>query len=147
MGLWSHFSQQLAAFSQAFERKTRTDGSEYVVLKEGSPDWMLDAIRSAHMGSMPCDTVYAMCQRVVDHLAWRDYGDDDDMYDALYELEADPYTHDLKQWLLNASDADAYVEEVMGEGKQAYLWELLAEGQQRHLYAIGEHLIQAITEV
>jgi hypothetical protein len=139
------FSEKVEAFSQAFERKARTDGSEYVVLRDGSPSWMANAIRSAHMGSSPCDTVFAMCQRVVDHLTGYD---GEDIYDALYELEADPYTHDLKQWLVNASDADAYVEEVMaGEGKQAYVWELLAEGQQRHLYAIGEHLIQAITEV
>ena len=138
------FSEKVEAFSQAFERKARTDGSEYVVLRDGSPGWMANAIRSAHMGSSPCDTVFAMCQRVVDHLT----GYDGDIYDALYELEADPYTHDLKQWLVNASDADAYVEEVMaGEGKQAYVWELLAEGQQRHLYAIGEHLIQAITDL
>ena len=137
------FSEKVEAFSQAFERKSRTDGSEYVVLRDGSPDWMANAIRSAHMGSSPCDTVYAMCQRVVDHLAGYD---DADINDALYELEADTYTHDLKQWLLNASDADTYVEEVMAEeGKQAYLWELLARGKQRHLYAIGEHLIQAMS--
>lgn len=141
------FSEKVEAFSQAFERKARTDGSEYVVLRDGSPDWMANAIRSAHMGSSPCDTVYAMCQRVVDHLAGYD---GEDIYDALYssnyyELDADTYTHDLKQWLLNAPDADAYVEEVMEEGKQAYVWELLARGQQRHLYAIGEHLIQAMS--
>ena len=141
------FSEKVEAFSQAFERKARTDGSEYVVLRDGSPDWMANAIRSAHMGSSPCDTVYAMCQRVVDHLAGYD---GEDIYDALYssnyyELDADTYTHDLKQWLLNAPDADAYVEEVMEEGKQAYVGELLARGQQRHLYAIGEHLIQAMS--
>ena len=143
------FSEKVRAFSQAFERRARTDGSEYVVLRDDSPEWMQDAIRSAHMGSSPCDTVYAMCQRVVDHLTGYD---GEDIYDALYssnyyELEADTYTHDLKQWLLSASDADAYVEEVMEEGKQAYVWELLAEGQKRHLYAIGEHLIQAITDL
>ena len=63
------FSEKVEAFSQAFERKSRTDGSEYVVLRAGAPDWMANAIRSAHMGYSPCDTVYAMSQRVVDHLA------------------------------------------------------------------------------
>ncbi len=48
-----------------FERRERSDGSEFVALCDGAPDWVRDAVYAAHDDEAPNDWRYAACFNVV----------------------------------------------------------------------------------
>jgi hypothetical protein len=50
----------VSSFAAAFVTDTRTDGAEFIKLADGSSEWMVDAVRSAHADMMPEDVRYKM---------------------------------------------------------------------------------------
>lgn len=64
------FSKLAGQLFDAFERDTREDGSAFYKLRDGSPEWMSDAVRAAHdaVDEMPDDDVYSECRDVASSL-------------------------------------------------------------------------------
>jgi hypothetical protein len=53
-------------FADAWTTDTRNDGVLFCKLRDGSPQWMTDAIHAAHGDIMPLDWIYEHCSRIVD---------------------------------------------------------------------------------
>lgn len=76
-GWWHNEDGRRAAlaqeFADAFERRQRANGDSFLVLKDGAPEWMMDAIRAAHDGGdmLPNDWSYRLAAAVVDDIAER----------------------------------------------------------------------------
>ena len=124
---------QVAALAQelydALEARERDDRTKYVALKDGSPDWMREAIRAAHDGMAPDDSRYAMVMASALAIA-----EAEDIYQAEDELpQAIDYVEhgELVTWLSSYTAARLeYVEEAAAEyGLQAAReWVRLAAG-------------------
>ena len=136
--------QKLAAdLSKAFETKKRNDGQEFVSLKNGSPSWMTDVIRSAHGDKLPDDTTYAFIERAADALA--DASEDAEPSDVILEIEPDPYTAGLTAWLNARADHVYFLTEVLEEGLGITDgFQLLAAAQQKQLHEVGYALVSAL---
>lgn len=104
-------SVAIAALAATFETRKRDNGEEFVVLKDGRPEWMRDVCREAHGGMMPDDTRYAMIREVVD--AINNGGDDAcEIADTL----CDTYNTALVEWLASSPIKRAeYVDEANEE--------------------------------
>ncbi len=105
---------------RAFERKKRNDDSEYVSLKDGSPEWMTNVCHEAHKdGSLSAAGFNAMMPD-----DWR-YDFIEDACDALSEAEnadeADEHLHeyityyDHNRWLASRNDRSGYCDEAREE--------------------------------
>ena len=88
------------SFASHFETRTR-DSGPYITLTDGAPEWLKDAVRDAHQGTLPNDWIYAECKAAVEAF---DVGDltneedpDDDVH-AYADAQVDVYTMDLFQW-------------------------------------------------
>jgi uncharacterized membrane-anchored protein len=92
--------QKLATeLSLAFTRGERTSGESYVFLRDGSPEWMTEAIHTAHGSAMPDDHIYSFCEKAADALRECDEdADEDRLREAIQELETPCYTHEQMKW-------------------------------------------------
>jgi hypothetical protein len=127
--------------SAALERKSRTNGDEFVCLKDGSPQWMTDVVRSVHGDKLPDDTTYSFISQCADALA---ESDSDEPSDAIYEIEPDTSTHDLTGWLHARNDHVYYLSEVMEECSPTDGFSLLTMAQQKHIHEVGSALVSAL---
>lgn len=129
--------------SNAFETRARTTGEEFVCLKDGSPDWMRDVIRSAHGDAMPNDTIYEFCRRAAEAIA----ESEEDPSDAIAEIEADVYTSRLTSWL-NASPSHVdYLTQAMVQTEYRDGFALLSYAQYLHIQEVGGYLLAALEEI
>jgi hypothetical protein len=138
--------QKLAEqLSAAFETKKRNDGQEFVSLKDGSPEWMTQVIRSAHGDKLPDDTTYAFIEKAADALAEMD--ESAEPSDVIAELEPDSYTADLTAWLNTRPDHVYFLTEVLEEGTGITDgFQLLAAAQQKQIHEVGYALVSALEE-
>ena len=136
--------------SQAFEHKTRSNGDDYVCLKNGSPQWMQDAIHEAHENLLPNDAIYSLCERVADCFADADEeSGEEELREALDEIEIPPYTKDRMVWFAQNWE---YCDRAIADG----LWnsdnpktdvtELVACGMMLHLREIGETILATLVK-
>lgn len=92
----------------SFIRDKRTDGTEFVKLKDGSPDWMRDLCIAAHDldGMGPDDWRYAFVADATHAISEEQDGPVD--LDTAY-----PYTHERLSWLSSHSYRPAYCGEAI----------------------------------
>jgi hypothetical protein len=97
MATIKNLSEQM---SKAFEKRTRINGAEFWTLKDGSPEWMTNVCRAAHDDSdmAPDDWRYEFIVGALDAITEYE-GDDEDIAEAVNEIEADVYTSRLTGWL------------------------------------------------
>ena len=111
---------RLEQFAQAFETDKRPDGETFVRLKDDSPDWMTDIIRTIHGDMMPDDTKYSMISEVADTLGEyeRDSWDDcaHEICDGLVEI----YNHGRIKWLESHLTRAYYCDEAQEQGLLAH---------------------------
>lgn len=107
--------QQLAqALYDAFITDKRTDGTEFVKLDQGSPEWMSDAIRAAHGDMLPDDVRYCMIREVSG--AMSDCEDWDEERSERVDDMVDIYNADRLNWLSSSLYRAAYCDEARDEG-------------------------------
>lgn len=117
------FAQTALAFSEAFVMRTRAAGAEYFALREGSPQWMTDAIREAHDDELPNDWRYAKCSELADHIS--ECAADGMTVDEIREetnvsaMEPDVYTSDLLSWYANNVSRLGYADQAAKEWGQS----------------------------
>lgn len=126
----------------AFVTDKRLDGTEFVKLQDGSPEWMKDLCRAAHGEMFPDDFRYAMIEEMASKIA--DSNEDADMDDVRCEIEADIYTSDLTAWLASRTDRYGYVDEAVEEmgWPDSGLTQALQMGQVRE----KEEVFEAVRE-
>lgn len=101
------------------ETKTRTDGSEYVSVRNPAP-WMTDTIREAHGDMLPDDYRYAMIQSFLAELSSLDDDDGEEAQDELIYGWADAQAsiHNMArfEWLASNLYRQFYCDEAREEG-------------------------------
>jgi L-lactate utilization protein LutC len=147
--------QELASeLSKAFETKTRNNGDEFVSLKDGSPQWMTDAIHKAHGDKMPDDHIYRFCEMAADAMAECDREDEDSLREAIQAIEEPVYTHQIMKWFAgNYEYCDQAIEQGLWESgigtrgnEHGQVTNLVAIGMVLHIQEVGFALLDALTE-
>lgn len=101
--------------SEQFHVAKRTDGSDYVCLRDGHPEWMTDVVHAAHGDMLPDDWRYRMISDAVSAIA--ETGDDASMDDLVEAADngVSIYTHQLTDWLGSRADRIGYCDAAMEE--------------------------------
>ena len=131
--------------SLAFEGKTRSNGHDFRVLRDNSPEWMTTVCRQAHDEAklLPDDWRYAFIEEAVDALA-----EHDDTDEALARLEPDIYTGELTAWLNSLNSRVYYLDEVLTEyGTIRDGFELLAAAQMIEKEEVFHQVVVALEAV
>lgn len=105
-------------YADAFEDATRPDGSSFIRLRDGSPEWMSNAVMEAHGGILPDDWRYATTAAAAEWIAETlDNDPSADIEDgAEFADSAVPiYTADLTAWLGSHCSRPGYVDEAAEE--------------------------------
>mgnify|MGYP005852651457 CR=1 FL=1 len=149
--------QAAKAFSEAFETAECHNNTieEYDRLRDGSPEWMLAAIQAAHDGGrvLPCDWHYSTARAAADFIAEQtDADDEDELRDLAHdfaELNVDPYTHDLLQWLADvpgALDACDETAEELGTPGNSTTEDRIRCGQKAMIEGVYHCILEACQE-
>lgn len=103
--------------SDAFETRTREDGSAFYCLKNDAPEWVRDAVREAHGGAWPNDWIYQHCAYAADALAELDDSDDPEDFGGDFASQnVEPYTHCLTRWLADVPGAIEACDDAAADG-------------------------------
>lgn len=145
------FSAAADLLSSSFEKREREDGSSFLALCSGSPDWIRSAVREAHEGELPNDSRYELIRDAALALSEGSFSDEKDAREALHELAADlsqPSSHELLEWfsacLSRLSDCDEAMEE---RGEPIYsLSDILAMGYLKTVENVLSVLIAELEE-
>lgn len=70
----------------------------FVTLRENAPQWVLDAVREAHMGSLPLDWIFAECLAVAERIDEGDFDEDGDWIHEHADNRVDIYTAARFHW-------------------------------------------------
>jgi hypothetical protein len=98
----------------AFELRHRADGSPFYVLADGSPEWMLDAVREAHAGKLPNDWSYRLAAYIAQAAAGYDAPED---YDSEIADGVVPVcTSELIEWMASHADRRELADEAISDG-------------------------------
>jgi hypothetical protein len=138
-------SYQVKALAEKLSNALISDsrnGSEFIHLKDNSPQWMTEVIRTVHGEKLPDDTTYAFISKCADAIA-----DAEDANDAITSIEPDIYTHNLTAWLHSRADHVYYLTEVLEESEVKDGFQLLSAAQQKQIQEIGFALISALENV
>lgn len=136
--------------ADAFElRKRPSSGEEFYTLKDGSPQWMTDAVREAHEGGevLPNDWIYDRCDTAASRLTEYDPESWDDAANEIADGMVNIYNHDRARWLASHLHFGELVDEAAEEfGHDGGIYEAIGRGQYVLAYRIVLTLIEAIRD-
>jgi hypothetical protein len=136
--------------SKAFVADKRDDGTEYVRLKDGHPEWMLAVVFAAHNDMLPDDWRHKMIERAVSTLSginpdcWED--ETGEIADSLVDI----YNWPRLQWLASHLDRAAYCDQALEEGavdEKAGMFQRIGMGQYEEYYEIVSTLIREVEKL
>lgn len=140
MAEWSTI-RKLAAEAYGFlERGKRSDGSEYVFRKSGSPEWIKDLSRAAHGDSFPDDWIYEQIANCLESIS------DNDCEDGAREAAEsaiDVYSSDLLDW---ANGRGWYVDDAIRDGAGT-MDAAIMQGQQTMIGEIFESIVTFLSNM
>jgi hypothetical protein len=137
------------SIADAFTTGTRTDGTEYVFLADGHPDWMRDIMHAAHGDMLPDDYRYSMIRECISSLTDRDPDDWEDDVIEIADGLVDVYNHARVKWLESSLARGAYCDDALEEGlasADSGIYAIIGIGQYMEYREILGALIQAIEE-
>jgi hypothetical protein len=104
--------------AQWFERRDRDDGTPYVTLKDGRPEWLHDLAFEAHgRGEMlPDDWRYGTLSEALLFVADNEPDDMDDAAHEFADQRVDVYNGDLCAWLGSHSARAGYCNQAAEDG-------------------------------
>ncbi len=131
------------ALSEAFEGGTRDNGDKFRKLRQGSPEWMTDAIHEAHADMMPDDWRYACIEAAAYAIAAGETGAGD-----FADAQVDPYNGARVAWLASHSYRADYCDEAAvflgGEGS---IMDRIGWGQYREASEIFDLLYSFLSDL
>ena len=131
---------------QAFETKTRDDGTKFTYLKDSAPQWLKDALPDIHgTDVMPNDWRYEKIAHIFECLSRYD---PDQWEDALAEIAdnlTDVYYGELTEWL-NAAPIIRLdmVDEAQSEYGPCETYRAIQHAQWYELYGMASEALRAI---
>lgn len=141
----AEIAKQLA---EAFTTDTRNDGATFYKLRDGSPQWMTDAIHAAHGVILPMDWIYEHCSRMADNLNEYEPEQWDDSVSEWADGLVDVYNADRARWLSLHLDFAGFVDEAVeefGHSDQGVMGDI-GMGQYKLLEQIAYALVSAVRE-
>ena len=138
MATFTSFQTRALDLARCFE--LLSDGQKtYYVIRTGSPDWMVDAVRAAHDDELPNDWRYSICNYLTQNIAEHETADAArDNAGELAESQATIYTSELLSWYAERPgrlDYAEQAEETFGHDPGATTGDRLHMG---HHYAIEQ---------
>lgn len=129
----NRFALAISQLLSSFKESSRTDGSKYLTLSAGSPDWMSEAIMAAHHGELPNDSRYQLIRDCLQALSDDGVENLQEALDDSYELARDLVplcTGELLQWFSFLPGRLGDCDEVLSQGRVSELttYEILSEG-------------------
>jgi hypothetical protein len=130
----NRFALAAEALSSSLQKQSRADGSSFLALASGSPEWMRDAVREAHLGELPNDSRFELISSLAEALS---HCDEENAREESWEiaLSATPsFTGELLQWFAahpsRLSDCDENLERYLSGhgGEFSGTFELLSNG-------------------
>lgn len=140
------------AFADAFETKNRDDGSKFLCLRDGSPDWMTDAVREVHDGRMPNDGDYRAASAIADSIAETlEYDADADLDDAGEQIDGlvPVYNRDRVNWLSENLSRSDYISEAVENGMfqpSSDIFEQIGGGMYVFYSQAWNHIVEALRD-
>lgn len=144
--------QLCAVLAGSFETRRRDSGEDFTVCKDDAPEWVRDAVRSAHGDMLPEDTKYSMICESAGKLT--EYADDDSTVDSLRDQigemadsMVDIYSADRVRWLASDFRRAFYIDDAREEGligPDTSTLDQIGIGQFQEYYEILGHLLSAI---
>ena len=112
------FKTLLSELANAFERRTRGDGSTFVTRKDDAPVWITSSvIREMYPDDrMPCDWVYESIHGIAQRLIEYDDPADEDNLHEVCDGMVDIYTKARLEWLADSLHNLALCDEAIEEG-------------------------------
>lgn len=98
-----------------FTTKSRDDGTSYVVLKDGAPEWVQDLVRTAHGDFLSDDWRYASIRSALGALHDSPDQDPDDLASEWADGNVDIYTGDRLAWLGSNLQRTGYVDDAAAD--------------------------------
>lgn len=143
----AEIAKQLAA---AFTTDTRDDGAVFYKLRDGSPQWMTDAIHAAHGDILPLDWIYEHCHHMADKMNEYepDQWENDMVIGEWADSLVDVYNVDRARWLALHLDFAGFVDEAVeefGHSDQGVFGDI-AYGQFKLLEQIAYSMLSAVNE-
>lgn len=135
-----------AQFAAAWTTDTRNDGVTFYKLRDGSPQWMTDAIHAAHGDILPLDWIYEHCSRVVDLMNEYEPEQWDDSISEWADGLVDVYNADRARWLALHLDFAGFVDEAVeefGHSDQGVIGDI-GMGQYKLLEQIAYAMVAAV---
>jgi hypothetical protein len=110
----------------------RADGSRFLALADGSPQWMREAIRSAHEEELPNDWRYELALRSALALKEQQDAEPYDLASEVAEQLSTVYTGELLSWYAETPSRLSYADdarEELGTGSADDVGGMLQLGQ------------------
>lgn len=139
---------------EAFETRKRREGERdeesFVSLKDNAPQWVKDAVYSAHGDFLPDDWRYDKIQDAFGaiHDASED-ADTTEVGDEFADGAVDAYTHARLQWLASNLNRPGYCDEAREEGligEDSDLVQQIGMGQYMEAREIWGAVLEALCE-
>lgn len=129
----TRFALALSQLLSSLERSSREDGSEFWRLSSDSPQWMADALMSAHDEELPNDSRYELIRYCLQALSDDAVESQEEALDASLELSLDlvpTFTGDLIDWFSQMPRRLGDCDEALDQGRVLELtsYEILREG-------------------
>lgn len=128
--------------NEYFTMKRRENGDCFYCLNDDAPEWLSDAIQSAHDGMFPDDYIYQWCYDAA--CAYEDY--DGNLDSAISDLESDVYNNALIQWLASHLSRIDLVDEALQECEFKEIIPAISYAQVREKERAYSEIFEAIRE-
>lgn len=135
----------------SLEKSSRDDGSSFLRLSSGAPEWATDIVRAAHCGELPNDSRYELIQDALQALSDHCCDSAEEAREASHEISLDLlpiHSGDLLSWFsdlpMRLSDCGEAVD--CGRVSELSVYELLSEGFRMGAEETLEALISEIEE-
>lgn len=147
-----------------FETAKRADGQHkgeadatYVRVAEGAPAWVLDAVRKAHQGALPCDWVFDECRAAAEAIDNCEVdeevgGNTGEWITEHADVRVDVYTKVLFQWAADFcltelfADAEERAGDLGDAGEKLAIEKRLSAIQFCAIDAIARTMLEAFNE-
>jgi hypothetical protein len=148
----------LKQLASSFEDVARANGSMFVRLKDGRPEWMSETVRKCHDDMLPDDTRYRMIWAVVGELADRtddiqteegeidEHGAMGDVVHDVLDSLVDVYTARLTEWVASHLDRVGYCT-AAAEDLGAETTDMIASLQRGQYYEYEQILWSLVREL
>ena len=136
-------------FASSLVTRHRNDDSTYICTVDNAPEWIKEAIHSAHGDMLPDDWRYRMISRVADSLTDTAPDDWQECATEIADSCVDVYTGRLTDWLASSISRVGYVDEAVNEygiNEDFDLTKAIMLGQFAEYLEITNSLIASIEE-